>query len=532
MRDSLVKSFAISFRLKSTYRVNTILYRLQRILSGLHLFPRGMFAISWLKTCVVLVTAVWEVVGMFLGKLVYVGVMYAYITVVAHVSPPLQSSALLTGYLLLTLAGGCLDSWMFNFSRQDYYAIVLMRMNARSRALSGFAYSAFRSMLGLLPSLLFFGLLLGSPWWALVVMAFLPSAVKTLVCAGLMLRYERSGKFNVSKPLEFLTWPLAIALTALAAILIIVPLPIPWRVCASIMPVIIVAGIGALPLILGFRRYPELCKMGATQSIAVLDSVSEGSMRRKRMDKVIRFDKSDAHTGSGKTGLAYLNALFMARHRKILWGASLRYSAICAAAVVAAVIAYLVMPDRAPDPVTFLPWMLLVMYFVNRGTVMTEALYTNCDHSLLTYPFYKQPGRILELFRLRLWEISKINLLPAGVLGAGIAVLMAIKNPTRPLYEFVIAFLSILVIGVFFSVHYLALYYLLQPYNVAAQIKNFPYQIAVGLTYAGCYGIAINYTNPSLLVFGTASLAFCVLYSLAACLAVFRFAPRTFRIKA
>ena len=42
----------------------------------------------------------------------------------------------------------------------------------------------------------------------------------------------------------------------------------------------------------------------------------------------------------------------------------------------------------------------------------------NCDHSMLTYSCYKEPASILKLFRIRLREIMKINLLPASVMGA------------------------------------------------------------------------------------------------------------------
>src|SRR5699024_1447920 len=60
---------------------------------------------------------------------------------------------------------------------------------------------------------------------------------------------------------------------------------------------------------------------------------------------------------------------------------------------------------------TWLPYFTFIMYAVNRGTGFTKALFMNCDHSLLTYSFYKQPRFILKLFRIRLREIMKINAL-------------------------------------------------------------------------------------------------------------------------
>ncbi len=50
----------------------------------------------------------------------------------------------------------------------------------------------------------------------------------------------------------------------------------------------------------------------------------------------------------------------------------------------------------------FLPYFVFIMYMINRGTSFTQALFMNCDHSMLTYSFYKKPEFILKLFRIRL----------------------------------------------------------------------------------------------------------------------------------
>ena len=39
----------------------------------------------------------------------------------------------------------------------------------------------------------------------------------------------------------------------------------------------------------------------------------------------------------------------------------------------------------------WLPYFVFIMYMINRGTGFTRALFMNCDHSLLTYSFYKKP---------------------------------------------------------------------------------------------------------------------------------------------
>ena len=169
------------------------------------------------------------------------------------------------------------------------------------------------------------------------------------------------------------------------------------------------------------------------------------------------------------------------------------------------------------------------MYAINRGTGFTTALFTNCDHSLLTYSFYKQPVMILKLFRIRLREIMKINLLPAFVIGAGLAILLFASGGTDNPLNYVVLFVSILCMSMFFSVHYLTIYYLLQPYNAGTEIKSGTYRLVMSITYLVCFFL-MQVRMPTL-VFGLLCIFFCVLYSIVACILVYKLAPRTFRLR-
>ena len=177
-----------------------------------------------------------------------------------------------------------------------------------------------------------------------------------------------------------------------------------------------------------------------------------------------------------------------------------------------------------------LPYFVFIMYFVNRGTGFTNVLFMNCDHSLLTYSFYKRPECILRLFKIRLREIMKVNLLPAAVIGAGLALLLYLSGGTKEPLDYVVLVISILCISMFFSVHYLTIYYLLQPYNAGTEIKSGTYRVVVTGTYFVCYGV-MRMDVPTL-VFGMGTVVFCVAYCMIACVLVYKLAPKTFRLRA
>ena len=154
----------------------------------------------------------------------------------------------------------------------------------------------------------------------------------------------------------------------------------------------------------------------------------------------------------------------------------------------------------------------------------------NCDHSLLTYSFYKRPGFILRLFQIRLREIMKINAVPALVIGVGLALILFATGGTDNPLNYAVLIVSILCMSLFFSIHYLTIYYLLQPYNAGTELKSGTYRLILSGTYFVCF--AIMQLRMPILVFGAMTIAFCVLYGIVASILVYRFAPKTFRIRA
>lgn len=81
----------------------------------------------------------------------------------------------------------------------------------------------------------------------------------------------------------------------------------------------------------------------------------------------------------------------------------------------------------------------------------------------------------------------------------------------------------------FFSVHYLTLYYLLQPYNAGTELKGGTYMVVMWITYFVCY--LLIQVNMSTVMFGIMAIVFCVLYCAVACVLVYRIAPKTFKIR-
>ena len=69
--DKIYKTWRISFALKNTYRVNTILYAFKQIPLVKRLLPETLYRVRSLKLFANILSAIWELLSVFLGKFLY-----------------------------------------------------------------------------------------------------------------------------------------------------------------------------------------------------------------------------------------------------------------------------------------------------------------------------------------------------------------------------------------------------------------------------------------------------------------------------
>ena len=177
----------------------------------------------------------------------------------------------------------------------------------------------------------------------------------------------------------------------------------------------------------------------------------------------------------------------------------------------------------------YLPYFVFIIYCINRSSSVTQAMFMNCDHSMLTYRIYRTPKVILGIFKEGLKTLITINLLPAFLIGGGLALLLYLSGETENPLNYAILFISIIAMSIFFSVHYLVMYYLLQPYNVSTEMKSSTYKVVQGLTYIVCWYM-IQIQMP-IFSFGIATIVFCIAYCLISLFLAYKYAPKTFKLR-
>ncbi len=524
------KTLRLSFALKNTYRVNCIIYSLKQIPLIKKLIPEKAYQSRGLKVFANVLFWIWEVLSAFLGKLLYFLLMFVVPIDLLKITGETEASFFLYLLLLLSVIGSYLNTYMFDPSKDKYYAMIQLGMEAKGYTLLNYFYQIIRLLLGFSVFGFIFGRSAGLEVWECLLIPLFVAGMKLIYAAMELARYEKKRKVVRENNQNVTRLILAAVLLLIAYGLPVFEIMIPRAVSVGIMGVVILAGALSLGKIITFTQYHAMYKEILFGSMVFLDPNVQRELQQKQDQKKI---SADTNIFSDKKGFEYLNELFIKRHRKILWSSAKKISVVAAVIFAGLLVLLAAMPEEKAEVnelvMVFLPYFVFIMYVMNRGTGFTRALFVNCDHSLLTYSFYKQPKMILKLFRIRLWEIIKVNLLPAGVVGGGLALLLFVSGGTDNPLNYVIIIVSVVCMSIFFSVHYLTLYYLLQPYNAGTEIKNGMYQIIMAVTYVACY-VMMQLRLPTF-AFGLATIVFCILYSVAACVLVYRIAPKTFRIR-
>lgn len=522
----MIKTLKISFALKNTYRVNGILYSLKQIPLVKKLLPDALYGVWGLKIFANVLSVLWELCTIFLGKLLYLLLMVFGPGILYEGLDP--GAAFLHILLPLTIIGSYANTALFNPSRDKYYAMILMRMDAREYTIVNYAYSILKTAVGFWPLMVGFGLLAGVPLWLCLLLPLSVCGCKLAAAACSLWDYERSGRVYNENKLGKAGWLCVALLLGIAYGLPALGILLPEAVSAVALLAAIPLGFLSAGRIYSFRDYREVNQQLLADFLYQMDSIKQNA--KAVSEKKI---SSDTAITSDRRGFEYLNELFIKRHRRILWNSAEKISCVCAFLVCGAMLLLYLKPALKPVVnelvLTWLPYFTFILYTINRGTGFTQALFMNCDHSLLTYSFYKEPGFVLKLFRIRLREIMKINAVPALVIGVGLALLLFVSGGTAQPMNYVVLVVSVLCMSVFFSIHYLTIYYLLQPYTAGTQMKGGTYRLVCILTYFGCFYL-MQIRMPTLL-FGAMAIVFCVIYSILACVLVYKLAPKTFRLR-
>lgn len=305
------KTFKISFALKNTYRVNSILYALKQMLILKKILPSELYGVKGIKIFANILSVIWEFLSAFLGKLIYIFCIYGVIFF-GYDGYSNKSELFLHMLLFLTVIGAFLNTNLFNPTKEKYYAVFLMRMDAKQYVLINYGYAILKVIIGFLPFMILMQPLLNIPLWLSTILPFSIAGLKLFVAATSLWDYEKRGfAYNENKLGKFL-WAFVALMIILSGGLPAVGIATPQIASTILFILFVPLGIIGAVKVIRFNEYKAVFQDLFSQTQPFADKKTQAM--RKQSEKHI---SSDTSITSSRRGFEYLNELFIKRHKDI-----------------------------------------------------------------------------------------------------------------------------------------------------------------------------------------------------------------------
>ncbi len=520
------------FALDITYQSNSLLYYLQKFpLIGKYV-PSSVYSMEWVKVIAGIISVLITIVMMFLKKTIY-AIVVAVLGVFVY--PLLGGKADPNGIFLLlflglTIAGGWGNSKILEPKKEQYYAIIYMRMSAKSVAIATFVKEIAMLAVGFLPAFIFIPNFDAFNLRTLVALYIIMVTSKVIGAAIKLKMYAKEPYANYLKMSKRGIIGSVVILVSWIPFIIINQVPSTTELMVAAI-VFVVLSISAMIYIVRFPLYNSVYKQILSQWNNGAGKIDFNKQNTKEYSE--KYITAGGDIDNSKKGYAFLAECFNKRHRRILFNTTRIYVITTLVLVGLAIGACIFEPEVGkminPAILGAIQFLTFYMYFGNCGERIVKIYFMNCDNEMLTYRTYRQPEAILKMFTLRLKSIILMDWFQSAPIAIALPLLLFITGGTDKPAEYVVLFASIMAISTFFSVHNLVVYYTLQPFNKEVEMKNPVYTLVKTVTYLVCFLVLQIEVNPMGL--GIGIIIFTVIYIMIALPIAYKVAPKTFYLK-
>ncbi|MBR2827860.1 MAG: hypothetical protein IKE70_01335 [Bacilli bacterium] len=518
MWNSLRKSLEID----TIYSMNSFIYTIGKLPILRDLFTNDIYKNTSSKK----VLGFFGVIFSLLKKLLY---KYIYFYIIYYVSSNLLKNhpdkAFIHIYCILTIIGMFIHNRILDPSKKKYFSLILFNMEDTHFLKATILWNQFTLLFWNSIFLFYFSNLLKISFDVTTLLILFSFFIRLIGEEGLILFYKKYHYMFYNNTILYFSIIIPIFLCSFLPLINIYLTSITLLICTIIS---IILGFLSFILLWNIKDYKKMYKEISHNTNPMNQKNNKDYMRQSMVevrdkDKWIHSKKLE-----GKEGFHYLNTIFNERHKEILFRSIKRYSILLIIFYIGVI--YCIMNNLYKKEINnilniHILWLPLVMFFLNRGSIITQAMFYNCDHAFLKYQFYREPRNLLRLFKIRMITLIKLNLLPAIIMVIGNTIIYSLTNRENLIG---ISIGMILSLNIFFSIHYLVIYYLLQPYNKDMEMKSIPYLIVSFLTYLISFIITLTNLSPILLMSGI--IVFTIVYIPISIHLVKKYGPSTFRI--
>ena len=452
--------------LRSIIGYNSLVFALKKTPVIGNLIPDKLYSTTFLKVIYWIFHVIFEVFKLFIGKIFGLGMIYlaAFLLsdqYIEHEMVQGVSRSAMYGnlglfiFLLYAFCGILIRVPYFNCTTEKEYLVFMLRMDAKKLNETLIWYDLAKLFIGYVMAGIF-AVITGAPFWLWLGIPVLALAVKFLGIGLQILSFRFKSRLHKSLKISAVAYLIRLALVLLAGPFFIVFvangyfIPMPQMVIITVLTVI--AGIWGLMMFL--KTDSNLHRRALHDNISKTEVKATSQYDNTKSFKKI---KAKGTVKGDKKGFEYLNALFVKRHWTMLcmkpviftiivaavmillsgefiYGYYSRYGADnCWNMVITNIINFFTFRGFSDallpvgnDPAfeffryvaqSHLLALMIPLSISDNSFKNTQAMFINCDNSLMTFSFFKQREKIIKLFDIRLKQLIKINIGPVVSLG-------------------------------------------------------------------------------------------------------------------
>jgi len=535
----MISTFINSFKVSFVEKANTFIYFLKRLPFIGKKIPDSLYKRTQAKLVIGIISMILGIFGGFLRKTLYLCLMvilpsYLITNNINKVEPVFIHIF----FFLSLIVGPIMKSVIFDKNNKAAFnMITLMRADAREYYVGELLHRNVLDFIYFLMPMLIIGLIIGlSPLKVLILIVELVALRFIGEWLQLYMYDKKESQISEKKAL--------MSIVIIGGLVLAYALP-PFgfaidfgRILFNGFAVIILLGISvaAFRYLWKYKRYTIIGKTLLTKdNLFDIEALkTQATFGNVKIDEK-KMSSEDLNTKKydDKHGYEYLNSLFFLRFRRIMVKPIRDRVVVIGILFLIAIISMLFIPNIKSGAVDAIkksmPLLVFIMYSMSTGERICKAMFYNCDSSLLRYAYYRQGDVILSNFTSRLKRVVVLNLIPAFTLCVGIALVIVIIGFGSELIGMLPLFLCILCLSCFFSIHYLFLYYVIQPYTAELTVKSPLFKFINMAMYFACY-MCLQLRTSSY-YFTAGIIISTIVYMGVALVLTYRIAPRTFKLK-
>ena len=578
MLNEFRKTLAKVIHLRSIIGYNGLVYALKKTPVIGRIIPDRLYSTKFLKVIYWVFHIIVEVFKMFIGKIFGLGMIYLvslflqteYLELdkAAGMSAPyLYSCFALLLFMVYALFGLLINRPYFKCTQEKEYLVFMLRMNAGKLNDTLFAYDLFKLVTGYLIAGII-ALFSGAPFWLYLGIPVLAVFIRLFGTGAQAFAFRL--KHRRQKPMKDNTLSLVFRI---CAVLLSSPFIFAFIVNGYYIPLPLLLAASGVFILLGIWGF------------TVLKGFDSGLHRRALNDNIVRTEvsmykspdmtksfkklKAKGSVRGNKKGFEYLNALFVKRHGNMLIVKSIVFTVITFLIMGLMIFGFVygyylkfgsdnclnmvgnnllnlilfghyedaLMPFDAESSDGFFRWlaqshmlaMLIPVSIADNSFKSTQAMYINCDNSLMTFSFFKQREKIIRLFDIRFKQLIMIHLAPSIAFGLFADLILFYTGGQDYPFQYLLTILVCVLMSVIYSMIWLSMYYLFQPFTTTVTVKSGMYNV-IRIILFFVFSILV-WIPSNTFVLTLILLVFTAVFVFVMRKAVYRHAPKTWKAR-